>query len=178
MLVFNWLLFCPIQLAQDTFFILTVSGNFIDEAFWENKGVESIWCVTLQLKVSIYTKHSLGWSQYSKVTYLTPRKTNTNIVSTVTSKNDQHLCCYFHLEHESIIGNSCWAWFLFRRSYRCLRTPSAIFCVLMFHSELQIEMMTRPDSIFGMTSTLFQHLDATLNNICYREEATDVWLWP
>lgn len=114
MLVLNWLLFCPIQLAQDTFFILTVSGNFIDEAIWENKGVESIWCVTLQLKVSIFTKHSLGWSQYSKVTYLTPWKTNTNIVSTVTSKSDQHLCCYFHLEHESIIGNSCWAWFLFR----------------------------------------------------------------
>lgn len=126
MLVFNWLLFCPIQLARDTFFILTVSSNFIDEAIWENKGVESIWCVTLQLKVSIYTKHSLGWSQYSKVTYLTPRKTK-YFHSTVTSKNDQNLCCYFHLEQESIIGNG-WAWFLFRCSYRCLRTPSAILC--------------------------------------------------
>jgi len=37
-------------------------------------------------------------------------------------------------------------------------------------------MMTRPDSIIGMTSTLLQHLDATLNNICYKEEAIEAMI--
>ncbi len=57
-------IFCIVQLTQDIFLILTVRSNFIDEPIWEYKGVESIWCVTLQLKVSIYTEHSLRWSRY------------------------------------------------------------------------------------------------------------------
>lgn len=87
-------IFWAIPLAH--FSHLNCQWSFYWWTMGENKRVESIWRLTFQLKVSIYTKHSLGWSQYSKVTHFTPRKANTNIVSSVTSKNDRNLCCYFH----------------------------------------------------------------------------------